>query len=298
MAYMAQKGIPMTDTFNYQELAAKTVSPNFFIDRVPVGTLARALHQAKMLLGDGSPMSAIKRTIMYGAELPGGLPTGPDTIINKDAVPVDVFHAIIGILTEAGELAQALFDVLFETDTPPFDVVNFSEEMGDIGWYRSLGLRAVGKTPDECDRENIAKLMKRFRDRYTDEEVINRNVAAERETLEGFTAELRGISIVEYGPGHTRVRGEIYGDKQGRFPDGKDVTTTRVVSIDQKEDFVYVTTQSGNVYKIQNVVDDVDPEIVKLFGLLATPTTLEEGGGRAPGSPSNNGVDNGISKGS
>lgn len=292
LSHLMMKGSLVTEVnFNYQALALRTNSPNYNIDDVPVGTLARTLHQARQLLGDRKAMDSIKRTIFYGTPLPEDLPTGPDTIIHKDLVPRDVLHAVIGILTEAGELAEIVFQALFEG--VPMDVEHVKEELGDIAWYRAVGLAAVGSTPEENDRSNIAKLMKRFPDKYDDDLVLKRDLAGEREALQGFTAILMNPKIVEYGPAHVRVQGDIYQDAKQRFRDGDLVTTNRVNSV-STEPVLTIETDSGSRYEIRDAGPEFADKLVAAIGSLPEGFVADAGGGRHPGtSPSN-----GISKGS
>lgn len=260
---------PMNDkTFNYQALALRTNSPNYNLATVPVGTLARALNQARQLLGDRKTMDQIKRHVFYGTELPADLPTGPDSIIHLDAVPRDVFHAVIGIATEVGELIDQIFEALFEGAT--LDVEHIKEELGDIAWYRAIGLAAVGSTPEENDRANIAKLMKRFPDKYDDDLVLNRNLAAEREALQGFTGVLMNPKIIEYGPAHVRVQGDLYQDAKQRFADGHNVTTSRVntVTHDPQTGLLSIQTDSSSRYEIRDAGEEFANKLIAAVGAM------------------------------
>lgn len=265
LSHLMKKGSIMD--FNYQALALRTNSPNYNIDQVPAGTLARALHQARQLLGDRKAMDSIKRTIFYGTPLPEGLPTEPGnvTAANFDAVPRDVLHAVIGILTEAGELADLIFGALFEGET--LDLEHVKEELGDIAWYRAVGLAAAGSTPEENDRSNIAKLMKRFPDKYDDDLVLKRDLAGEREALQGFTAVLMNPEIIEYGPGHVRVSGDIYQDAKQRFRDGERVTTNRVSTV-TTEPVLMIETDSSSRYEIRDAGQEFADKLVAAIGSL------------------------------
>lgn len=53
----------------------------------------------------------------------------------------DLMHGAIGVITEGGELLEAL-----HTRT---DFVNIREELGDIAWYLALLCRATGSTIEE-----------------------------------------------------------------------------------------------------------------------------------------------------
>ena len=104
-----------------------------------------------------------------------------------DQLPVDprVFHAIIGILTEAGELAEALDKTIRDEGT--LDVINVSEEIGDISWYTAIAIDALGGDWDNILETNIAKLKKRYPEKFTSKDAIDRDVAGERELLDDLT---------------------------------------------------------------------------------------------------------------
>ena len=93
-----------------------------------------------------------------------------------------VIHGAIGICTEAGELQDMIKKhLIYGKD---FDPVNVMEECGDLLWYIALALDATGYTMEECMQRNIAKLRKRFPDKFTSEQALTRDLDAERAALE------------------------------------------------------------------------------------------------------------------
>jgi NTP pyrophosphatase (non-canonical NTP hydrolase) len=94
----------------------------------------------------------------------------------------DLRHAAMGACTEAGEL----MDILKRHDYygKPIDWTHAVEEAGDLMWYCALVARAAGIPLEEIAAKNIAKLQKRFPDKFTQEQALNRNLSAEREALE------------------------------------------------------------------------------------------------------------------
>lgn len=91
-----------------------------------------------------------------------------------------IFHAIVGIATEAVELLQAM-----NIDEPDVDKVNLLEEFGDIGWYQAIGVDAVNGSFEDVLEKVIAKLRARFPNKFTNEDAINRDLVKERQVLEG-----------------------------------------------------------------------------------------------------------------
>lgn len=95
----------------------------------------------------------------------------------------DLWHGILGLVTEAGELADALKKA--HAYGKPLDEVNLREELGDVLWYLPLVCRALGTTLDEVAQLNIAKLRKRYPATFTEAHALNRDLESERRVLEG-----------------------------------------------------------------------------------------------------------------
>jgi NTP pyrophosphatase (non-canonical NTP hydrolase) len=184
----------MTNTptkFSYIEEAHVTASPHFYGEKVPLSHFFAVLNDAIAAL---NALDQIKKTLFYGKEL-GKLPLG--TFFNSqncgtvhfwlsesthdDEQARNIIHAIIGKATEAGELLEALQKTVVHGET--FDKVNAAEEIGDGFWYDALLAKACGLTFEEIQKTNIAKLRKRFADRFTEYDAQNRNLSAEREVL-------------------------------------------------------------------------------------------------------------------
>ncbi len=101
----------------------------------------------------------------------------------NDVIDVDprVFHGIIGLVTESGELADALLSGVTEGG---IDAVNIQEEAtGDMGWYRAILNDALGLDEYQGLTNVINKLLVRYPDKFTNDLAANRNLEAEREQL-------------------------------------------------------------------------------------------------------------------
>ena len=78
-----------------------------------------------------------------------------------------LIHALLGMCTEAGEAQDmAKKGIIYGR---PIDKVNIMEECGDILWYIALALDAAGFTMQEAMERNIAKLRKRFPEKFTEQ---------------------------------------------------------------------------------------------------------------------------------
>lgn len=95
---------------------------------------------------------------------------------------VDDLHSVLGIITETGELADALKKAAFYGRE--FDLTNVKEELGDLMWYVAKLIRDHGWTFEEIMALNIAKLKARFPNNFTNFDAIHRNLGKERNILE------------------------------------------------------------------------------------------------------------------
>ena len=112
--------------------------------------------------------------------------TGPNqSLANLKLTPekANLLHAAIGLVTEAGELLEAIHGHVFD-DKPLENVV---EELGDQEFYLEA-MRQAASWPDfEIDRDlviakNIEKLQKRYAKGYTDQAAKDR---ADKQTETG-----------------------------------------------------------------------------------------------------------------
>lgn len=90
--------------------------------------------------------------------------------VKKDAA--DAIHALFGLTSETGELADTIKKHFIYNQ--PLDTVNLKEECGDLLWYIALLLSACGWTMEDCMKENIEKLKKRYPEKYTDKDALER----------------------------------------------------------------------------------------------------------------------------
>lgn len=96
---------------------------------------------------------------------------------------IDLLNSAIGKITEAVEFANGVFDHLFEGK--PLDKTNLIEEIGDGFWYDAIAANALGVSFEEIQEINLAKLKKRYPEKFTEECANVRDLDAERQVLEG-----------------------------------------------------------------------------------------------------------------
>ncbi len=106
-----------------------------------------------------------------------------------DMTPDEIraLHGALGIVTEAGELADAFKKNLFYGK--PLDYVNLMEELGDIMFYVGVVCSATGLSMGKILEANKRKLLIRYPDKFEATKAIDRNLDAERKSLEDSHAE-------------------------------------------------------------------------------------------------------------
>jgi NTP pyrophosphatase (non-canonical NTP hydrolase) len=105
--------------------------------------------------------------------------------INNSVTDSRIIHALLGICTEATEMGEALYDYLENQND--FDLVNLSEEAGDLDWYKAILSSASDISMETVLETVINKLKARYPEGFTSKAAIERNLTNEREILEaGF----------------------------------------------------------------------------------------------------------------
>ena len=95
----------------------------------------------------------------------------------------DQLHMVLGIVTEAGELAD-IYKKTFAYGKP-FDEIAVVEELGDLMWYVMNLVNLLDLDFNKILETNIEKLKSRYPEGYFDSQrAIFRDVNHEREVLE------------------------------------------------------------------------------------------------------------------
>lgn len=102
--------------------------------------------------------------------------------LDASKLNVRLLHAGMGMLTESGEFLEALVKAWLAGEE--LDRVNASEEIGDIQWYAAIACDELGLDMAALLTTLIAKLRKRYGDKFDAEKAENRDLAAERAVLE------------------------------------------------------------------------------------------------------------------
>lgn len=163
------------------------------------------LQLLKLLVTAAAVADTCKRAIFYGKELDvaklvgqsyslevhssslrhlaqsGKLQTPEDHPVPLHAPNLRLLHCAIGMFGESGEMLEALQAQL---ETGELDLVNFGEELGDADWYKAIGHDETGLSEETIRAAVIAKLKKRYGDKFTPDKAHTRDLDAERAVLE------------------------------------------------------------------------------------------------------------------
>lgn len=91
-------------------------------------------------------------------------------------------HAIMGIVTESGELMDAIKKA--KIYRKKMDKTNLIEEMGDLMWYLALLTDELGTSFEKIWDKNIRKLTVRYPEKYSNSKATKRRIGKERAELE------------------------------------------------------------------------------------------------------------------
>lgn len=99
-----------------------------------------------------------------------------------DTTLLDNIHMALGLVTEAGELADVFKKNL--AYGKEIDWINVQEEMGDLVWYLAGLCNINGFDLEKILENNIKKLKTRYPNKFSFKSAIDRNLEKEREILE------------------------------------------------------------------------------------------------------------------
>lgn len=140
-------------------------------------------------------------------------PDSPEAVENY----ADLFHGIVGAITEVGELAEVLMDRLTTNKEP--DQTNVREEIGDVLWYLARLVTWSETTFLTEMQRNIAKLRLRHgTGGFSKTGDITRDIAAEHALLSGDQPAGQYAQDVASGE-MTAEEAEMYSEDEEKHPE-------------------------------------------------------------------------------
>lgn len=182
-----RNGTGAAKAFDYMAEADKTCSIVFNPQNVDRANLLAIL---KGIAARADELNFMKKLFFRGKtpeELEMPQPSHDESVaidfdpMHASEAEVNLLHGLIGVITEAGEMAEVLIRRL---ETGRFDPINVFEEAGDVHWYQARILRGLKTNFDMLGRGNIDKLRGRHGETFNIERDWNRDLDAERSKLE------------------------------------------------------------------------------------------------------------------
>jgi NTP pyrophosphatase (non-canonical NTP hydrolase) len=176
------------NTKKYEVGVLKTESINFeaIRGRQNLSLMKELTSEFAKIKEASERIDAIKKHLFYGKELKNKAAASEtkEFIPSKD-LDLRLIHALCGLITESSELIDGLhLDVKDDTLTMNPDMVNVTEEIGDILWYAAVMCNASGYSLEKSMKLNLAKLEKRYGKSFSEKKAIERDVKSERIILE------------------------------------------------------------------------------------------------------------------
>lgn len=141
--------------------------------------LVRVLDSAQHLADSAD---YLKKRVIYG----NGMEGMPLPGINECALTVrraQLLHAILGVVSEAGEMIEAFRRTYDETNEAVR--VNCIEEGGDVIWYITRWLKTSDSSVQDASQRVYRKLQTRYPEKFTEAAALNRDLNAEFGALTG-----------------------------------------------------------------------------------------------------------------
>lgn len=119
--------------------------------------------------------------------------------VRFDSRMIDLVHTYTGLLTEAGEFGDTVKKVLFYGRSMDQEsITNLKEELGDVMWYVALGCTAMGFELEQVMEANIAKLRKRFPEKFTEIQAQVRDTKTEIKAITDLDSPSNAVDVSEF----------------------------------------------------------------------------------------------------
>lgn len=174
-------------SLTYIKQAMRTASGSYYGEHINKALVER---QLRVFIEAGQKLDVIKKAMFYGKDIENFKTVVPSITLGhapmffheSTAKGELILHGLIGVLTEATELAEHLQVVL--AGESELDSVNVKEEIADCMWYMAILADTMGFTFEEVQATNISKLKARYPEKFTEEKAVNRDLDTERKILE------------------------------------------------------------------------------------------------------------------
>lgn len=175
------------DYVNGALLTEAPVTPEMTARFLNHDTISRLNSFLDRSIDTADDLDRMKRHLFYGKDPDGAvsLRTVAPAMGQRVVDNIRLLHALIGFLTEAGEIAEAITSHIFSPalEVPNLNAINLIEEGGDLFWYMAIFADALSVTFDDMQDRNLRKLSSRYPDKFTEFRALNRDLGEELEQL-------------------------------------------------------------------------------------------------------------------
>ena len=115
----------------------------------------------------------LKKAIFYGKEIEKWQIGNGNSLITEGLTDTQkrLLHAALGMVGEAGEVLELIFDHIAEGKELHPDALIL--EAGDVMWYQGILLDAMGWTFEQVQEANINKLKARYPEKFEEEIAVS-----------------------------------------------------------------------------------------------------------------------------
>lgn len=177
----------------YQQLAKSTESPpNLSVYHRFMHLRNRVTALFTHLREDLLEVDAIKKFLFYGKENvrfglhrleDEELPQKLTDLSDADRKFLRLLHAVLGVMSECEEWIDPILAGMQASNA--IDHLNGVEEFGDVQWYVAIGSDALQVKLEEVLRANIAKLARRYPEKFKEAHAISRDLESEKQAMQG-----------------------------------------------------------------------------------------------------------------
>jgi NTP pyrophosphatase (non-canonical NTP hydrolase) len=169
------------DMQTYKTKALRTASDKFYGEKVDAGRFYD--DTIVDLLGINGVVDGVKKGLFYGKDSDVLDKADPANAETWEGIDRDLLHAGLGIVTEGVEFLEKVL-----VPGKP-DRAALVSELGDVLWYANVATKPLETDLGEVADLNIAKLEKRYPEKFTLEQAVNKDVAAEDGMIGDLLAE-------------------------------------------------------------------------------------------------------------
>jgi len=160
------------------DTVSRTKSTEFNYLAIPKNEIYSALYELQIA---ALKIKEIKKRLFY--DIPGRPAQG---VQRQGIWPVrDTVHGMLGIMDEAGELAEILREYLEDPFAYGESQLNSSviEEIGDVLWFAECAMQGMGLDVSAAEEANSRKLEARYPEGWNTFHALNRDREKEEEAL-------------------------------------------------------------------------------------------------------------------